>query len=82
MNNMSENYFGGEKVTWSDNEIQQLTALTSELYAINEELNARCIAFHAKLTNEEAKVRQLSAMIQQMQAQSIQNFEIVQGKLN
>jgi len=82
MNKMSENYFGGEKVTWSDNEIQQLTALTSELYAINEELNARCIAFHAKLTNEEAKVRQLSAMIQQLQAQSIQNFEIVQGKLN
>lgn len=79
---MSENYFGGDKVTWSESEVAQLSALASELYAINEELNARCIAFHAKLSNEEAKVRQLTAMIQQLQAQSIQNFEIVQGKLN
>jgi hypothetical protein len=82
MNKMSENYFGGERANWSESEMQELGALASELYAINQELNARCIAFHAKLTNEEAKVRQLSAMIQQMQAQSIQNFEIVQGKLN
>ena len=79
---MSENYYGVNDIAFTDAEVMQLRDLTSELYAINQELNARCIAFHAKLTNEEAKVRQLTMLIQQLQAQSVSNFEVVNGKLN
>lgn len=47
------------KDKYTDEEIQQFEEIIQQLYAINEELNARVMAFHAKLTNEEKKVKRL-----------------------
>ena len=48
---------------YTDYEIQQMEALVRELLSINEELNARCIAFSAKLDNEEKKVQKLQQQL-------------------
>lgn len=47
------------KDKYTDEEIENMESLIQELYVINEELNARVMAFHAKLTNEEKKVKRL-----------------------
>lgn len=47
------------KDKYTDEEIENMESLIQELYVINEELNARVIGFHAKLTNEEKKVKRL-----------------------
>lgn len=47
------------KDRYTDEEIEQFEEIIQQLYAINEELNARVMAFHAKLTNEEKKVKRL-----------------------
>lgn len=44
---------------YSEEEVEQLVELVRELLQMNEELNAKCIAFDAKLKNEEDKVRML-----------------------
>ena len=44
---------------FNEDEIKQLLDLVAELLNTNEELNARCIAFNAKLSNEESKVKKL-----------------------
>jgi hypothetical protein len=49
---------------YTEEEIRQMELLCTELLSINEELNARCIAFSAKLENEEKKVKQLSHTLQ------------------
>lgn len=48
----------GDKIFKAE-EIMQLIDLVNELVVMNEELNARCIAFSAKLDNEEKKVQKL-----------------------
>ena len=48
---------------YTDEELQQIEALVGELLKINEEQNAKLIAFDAKLKNEEAKVKKLQQNI-------------------
>lgn len=48
---------------YTEEEIEQLEQLCRELLAANEELNARCIAFNAKLENEEKKVKRLTLLL-------------------
>jgi len=48
---------------YTDYEIEQMEELVRELLTINEELNARCIAFSAKLDNEEKKVQKLQQQL-------------------
>ena len=55
----------GDKVFTAE-EIMQLIELVNELVSHNEELNARCIAFSAKLENEEKKVLNLSQRLAQL----------------
>lgn len=48
---------------YTEEELEQIEHLVTELLEINEELNAKCIAFDAKLRNEEAKVKALNIML-------------------
>lgn len=50
---------------FSEVEILQMEELIKELLKINEELNAMVIGFDAKLKNEEAKVKRLTAILNQ-----------------
>ena len=52
--------------TYTQKEVEQVFELAQHLIQINEELNAKIIAFDAKLKNEEAKVRQLQLLIGQL----------------
>lgn len=45
---------------FTEEQVQQMFNLCSELIKINEDQNAKLIAFDAKLKNEEAKVKELS----------------------
>lgn len=51
---------------WSHSELEQVIELVSELVNANEELNARMIAMHAKLENEEKKVKRLQQQLAQI----------------
>ena len=51
---------------FNEDEIKQLIDLVSEILSANEELNARCIAFSAKLENEEKKVIKLTQQLAQL----------------
>lgn len=44
---------------FTEEQVEQMFNLCSELIKINEDQNAKLIAFDAKLKNEEAKVRDL-----------------------
>lgn len=44
---------------FTEEQVQQMFNLCSELIKINEDQNAKLIAFDAKLKNEEAKVKEL-----------------------
>ena len=44
---------------FTEEQVQQMFNLCSELIKINEDQNAKLIAFDAKLKNEEAKVKDL-----------------------
>ena len=48
---------------YTEEELLQMENLIRELIGINEELNARCIAFNAKLENEERKVQRLTNVL-------------------
>jgi hypothetical protein len=48
---------------YTEEELQQIEGLVIELMKINEEQNAKLIAFDAKLKNEEAKVKKLQQNI-------------------
>ena len=48
---------------YTEEELQQIEGLVRELMRVNEEQNAKLIAFDAKLKNEEAKVRKLQQNI-------------------
>ena len=51
---------------FTEGDILQLLEMSRELLDANEELNARMIAMHAKLENEEKKVVNLSQRLAQM----------------
>lgn len=48
---------------YTEEQIEQMEGLINELMKINGELNARCIAFNAKLENEEKKVQKLNQLL-------------------
>lgn len=48
---------------YTDEQLEQIEQLVVELLKINDDQNAKLIAMNAKLQNEEAKVRQLTAQI-------------------
>ena len=48
---------------YTEEQIEQMEQLVVELLKINDDQNAKLIAMNAKLQNEEAKVRQLTAQI-------------------
>jgi len=48
---------------YTEEQIEQMEGLINELMKINGELNARCIAFNAKLENEERKVQKLNQLL-------------------
>jgi hypothetical protein len=48
---------------YTKEQIEQMEGLINELMKINGELNARCIAFNAKLENEEKKVEKLNQLL-------------------
>jgi len=48
---------------YTEEQIEQMEQLVVELLKINDDQNAKLIAMNAKLLNEEAKVRQLTAQI-------------------
>ena len=51
---------------WNSNEIKELIEYARHLQQENEDLQAKMIMMQAKLTNEEAKVRQMNNAIKQM----------------
>lgn len=57
---------------YKPHEIEQVFNLCAELIQINEDQNARLIAFDAKLKNEEAKVRRLTATLMMLTNGGIQ----------
>ena len=48
---------------FSEEQVRAMFELCSELMKVNEDQNAKLIAFDAKLKNEEAKVRQLKQQL-------------------
>ena len=56
-------FYKNNNMKYTEEEIEQLEQLCRELLVANEELNARCIAFNAKLENEEKKVKRLSLQL-------------------
>ena len=49
--------------TWTEEEIKDLLLYTKQMQDDNEDLRAGIVLIQAKLDNEEAKVRTLTAMI-------------------
>jgi len=56
-----------EELKWSDDDIRQLREATQHLLEINEELNAKCIAFDAYIKNADAKLRVANRYISQLE---------------
>ena len=52
--------------TWNEEEIKELIQYTQHLRKENEDLQAKMIMMQAKLNNEEAKVKRLGLLIQQL----------------
>ena len=65
---------------WTEIEILQMEELIKELLKINEELNAMVIGFDAKLKNEEAKVKRLTAILSQHGIMVTPQFKTDDGK--
>jgi hypothetical protein len=51
---------------WSDEEIEQVVALCTELLVANEELNSKIIAIDAMVKNSDAKNRHLQRQITEL----------------
>jgi uncharacterized protein YlxW (UPF0749 family) len=51
---------------WNSTEIKELIEYARHLQSENEDLQAKMIMMQAKLSNEEAKVRQMNNAIKQM----------------
>jgi len=52
--------------TWTSNEIKELIMYVQEMQQANEDLRAGIIMMQAKLDNEEAKVRKMTNLLNQI----------------
>ena len=52
--------------TWTSNEIKELIMYAQEMQQANEDLRAGIIMMQAKLDNEEAKVRKMTNLLNQI----------------
>ena len=55
------------ELKWSDDDIKDIRDALLEVNRINEELNARCIAFDAMLKNSDKKVKLAQMYIAQLE---------------
>ena len=55
------------ELKWSDDDIKDIRDALLEVNSINEELNARCIAFDAMLKNSDKKVKLAQGYIAQLE---------------
>ena len=55
------------ELKWSDDDIKDIRDAVLHLNEINEELNARCIAFDAMLKNSDKKVKLAQGYIAQLE---------------
>jgi hypothetical protein len=55
------------ELKWSDEDIKDIRDALLEVNSIDEELNARCIAFYAMLKNSDKKVKLAQGYIAQLE---------------
>lgn len=56
-----------EELKWSDDDIRQLREAVNHLLEINDELNARCIAFDTMVKQREASLKKARMYISQLE---------------
>ena len=66
MQYQSESMQTSNEQTWTANEIKELIMYAKEMEQVNEDLRAGIIMMQAKLDNEEAKVKQMRNLINQI----------------
>jgi uncharacterized tellurite resistance protein B-like protein len=66
MQYQSENMQTSNQQTWTASEIKELIMYAQEMQQANEDLRAGIIMMQAKLDNEEAKVRQMKNLLNQI----------------
>jgi uncharacterized tellurite resistance protein B-like protein len=66
MQYQSENMQTTNQQMWTANEIKELIMYAQEMQQVNEDLRAGIIMMQAKLDNEEAKVRQMKNLLNQI----------------
>ena len=66
MQYQSESMQTSNEQMWTANEIKELIMYAKEMEQVNEDLRAGIIMMQAKLDNEEAKVRQMKNLLNQI----------------
>jgi uncharacterized tellurite resistance protein B-like protein len=66
MQYQSENMQTSNEQMWTANEIKELIMYAQEMQQANEDLRAGIIMMQAKLDNEEAKVRKMTNLLNQI----------------
>jgi hypothetical protein len=66
MQYQSESMQTSNEQMWTANEIKELIMYAKEMEQVNEDLRAGIIMMQAKLDNEEAKVKQMRNLINQI----------------
>ena len=66
MQYQSESMQTSNEQTWTANEIKELIMYAKEMEQVNEDLRAGIIMMQAKLDNEEAKVKQMKNLLNQI----------------
>jgi len=66
MQYQSENMQTSNEQTWTASEIKELIMYAQEMQQANEDLRAGIIMMQAKLDNEEAKVRKMTNLLNQI----------------
>ena len=66
MQYQSESMQTSKEQMWTANEIKELIMYAKEMEQVNEDLRAGIIMMQAKLDNEEAKVKQMRNLINQI----------------
>lgn len=56
-----------DELKWSDDDIRQLREAVNHLLEINDELNARCIAFDTMVKQREASLKKARIYISQLE---------------
>lgn len=56
-----------DELKWSDDDIRQLREAINHLLEINDELNARCIAFDTMVKQREASLKKANRYITQLE---------------